>query len=101
MSFALFRLGREEHLVELVDKAEKDQAYFYLLELDAQEVKDLYSHVQTEKKAIKIRLLDVIGTRADGTAIALVEEMSSSQDADVASAANLALRRLRARIPGA
>jgi len=101
MSFALYRLGREEHLVELVDNAQKDQAFYYLLELDAEEVKALYSYVQTEKKAVKIRLLDVIGMRGDSSAGPLVQEMGSSEDADIASAANLALRRLRARHPGA
>lgn len=101
MSFALFRLGREEHLLELIDNAEKDQAYFYLLELETEEVKALYAYVQTEKKAIKIKLLDVIGLRGDATGESLVLEMSSSEDPDVASAANLALRRLRARYPSA
>jgi len=97
MGFALFRLGREEHLVELVDNAQKDQAYYYLLEFEPEEVKALYPYVQTEKKAIRIRLIDVLGLRGDASAIPLVEEMSSSEDADIASSANVALRRLRAR----
>ena len=101
MGFALFRLGREEHLVELVDNAQRDQAYYYLLELEPDQVQALYPYVQTEKDAVKIRLLQVIGLRGEASALPLVEEMSSSENADVASAANLAIRRLRARYPGA
>jgi len=101
MSYALYRLGREEHLIELIDNSEKDQAYYYLLELEPEEVTALYPYVQTEKKAVRVKLLDVIGLRGDASAKPLVEEMSSSEDADIASAANLALRRLRARYPGA
>ena len=100
MGFALFRMGREEHLVELVDKVGDDQAYFYLLELEPAEVAKLYPYLGSEKSSIQTRLLDVIGMRGDMSALSIVQPMVESRDADVVSAANLAIRRLRGRHQG-
>lgn len=100
MSYALYRLGRGEHLLELVDNIGRDQAYFYLLELSPQEVQTLYPELKTASGATKARLLDVIGLRADSSALPVVQEMMQSEDAKVVSAANLAMRRLRARVSG-
>ncbi len=100
MGFALFRMGREEHLVELVDKLEDDQAYHYLLELEPAEVSKLYPYLGSEKSSIQTRLLDVIGMRGDMSALSIVQPMVESRDADVVSAANLAIRRLRGRHQG-
>lgn len=100
MGFALFRLGREEHLVEMIDAvAGSEQALFYLLELEPEKVRQLYPHLHTERDATKVQLLEVIGMRGDSEAIAVVQELTGARNADVASAANLALRRLHARHP--
>ena len=100
MGFALFRLGREEHLVELIDKVGDDQAYFYLLELEPAEVAKLYPYLGSEKASIQTRLLDVIGMRGDVSALSIVQPMVESKDENVVSAANLAIRRLRGRHQG-
>ncbi len=97
MSFALYRLGREEHLLELAQ--EGDQGLEYLMELDASEMPKLYPYLETEKNAVKARILTAIGQRADRSAVPVVERYMKSENGDVASAANLAIRRLRGRFP--
>ncbi|GAB4251563.1 MAG: hypothetical protein Kow00109_27260 [Acidobacteriota bacterium] len=99
MSYALFRLGRKEHLVELVDNLGSDQVYYYLLELPPAEVALLFPYLQTEDDSTVIRLLDVIGLRGDAKAVDVVKELTAHSNPDVASATNLALRRLYARFP--
>ena len=93
--FALFRLGREEHLVELANNGQ--QGYEYLMELEPSEIPKLYGLVATEKDPAKIRLLDVIGLRGDASALPVVEQYMKHSNAEVGSAANLAVRRLRGR----
>ena len=100
MSFALFLLGREEHLVELVDNANDMQAYYYLLEFDAEQVKLMYPYVYTEPTKQKVAILNAIGLRGDSSGLKVAEELTNDEDADVASAANLAIRRLNGRFPG-
>ena len=97
MSFALYRLGRDEHLLELAQGG--DQGSNYLLELESSEVPKLYSYLRSEKDAVKIRILNVIGLRGDRTALPVVQEFMQHKNADVISAANLAVRRLRGRFP--
>ncbi len=101
LGYALFLLGRDEHIVEMVDNIEKDQVYYYMLELPPDKVEMLYSQLQTARDPITIRLLDVIGLRGGVDALPVVQDLSSSENADVASAANLAVRRLHARFPSA
>lgn len=98
LGFALYRLGRDEHLVELVQSLKGgSQGYDYLLELMPNEVLKLYPYLRSEKDALKVRLLEIVGLRGDASAIPVVEELAGSENAEVMSAANLALRRLRAR----
>jgi hypothetical protein len=101
LGYALFLLGRDEHIVEMVDNVEKDQVYYYLLELPPDKIQTLYSQLQTARDPVTIRLLDVIGLRGGADALPIVQDLSSSENADIASAANLAIRRLRARFPSA
>ncbi len=97
MSFALYRFGRDEHLLELAQGG--DQGSNYLLELESSEVPKLYSYLKSEKDPVKIRILNVIGLRGDRTALPVVEEFMGHKNADVVSAVNLAVRRLRGRFP--
>lgn len=98
MSFALFRLGREEHLIELVASLDRgDQAFFYLLEIEPEEIELLYPFARSERDAVKVRLLEVIGLRGKASALPFLQEFSSSRNTDVLSAANLAMRRIQGR----
>jgi len=101
MGYALYLLGREEHIVELVDRAQNDQAYYYLLDLPPDKLKALYPYLQTASVPVTVRLLDVVGLRAGADALPVVQKLTASENADVVSAANLALRRLRGRFPNA
>jgi HEAT repeat protein len=94
-SFALYRMGRAEHLIELANGGE--QGCYYLLELPPSEIPKLFPLLASEKDSAKIRLLDVIGLKGDASALPEVERYASHANADVASAANLAMRRLRGR----
>jgi HEAT repeat protein len=99
LGFALFRLGREEHIVELVDASTSDQGHSYLLELTAEEVRMLYPYVQSERDDVKIQLLDAIGMKGEAAALDVVQGFVGHENVDVASAANLAIRRLSGRFP--
>lgn len=103
VSFALFRLGGEERLPELVERIDTDQVYFYMLELEPEEVPKLHPllPLHTREPAIQVRLLDVIGQRGDASSLEVVEPLTRSENSDVISSANVALRRLQGRHPGA
>ena len=103
LNFALFRLGGEAHLPELVERIDSDQVYFYLLELEPEEVPKLHPHLllHTKEPGIQVRLLDVIGQRGDASSLEVVEPLTRGKNADVISSANVALRRLQGRHPGA
>jgi HEAT repeat protein len=96
MSWALYRLGRDEHLVELI---QTDQGAFYLLELQPEEVSKLLPHLEREKDAVKVRILDVVGLRGGPAALPSVQRMTQADNVDVVAAANLAIRRIRGRHP--
>jgi HEAT repeat protein len=97
--FALFLLGREEHLDAVVAVADSGQAKHYLMELGESDVAKLFGYLESAKPSIQVGLLEVIGLRGGQDAIEVAEKASSSPDTDVASAANLAIRRLHGRHP--
>ena len=97
MSFALYHLGREEHLIEVVNSSDKDQAYHYLLELNASEIRGLYSYLHIVEHPIRLRLLDIIGLRGDSSAVPVIEDLMKSTNPELLSAANLAMRRIQGR----
>ncbi len=97
MSFALYRLGRQEHLDELVANVGKDQALNYLLEFDSAQVAKLYPYLGLDVGQTA-RLFEVIGSRGDRSALPIAEKFSASPETSIASAANTAIRRLRARL---
>jgi HEAT repeat protein len=97
LSYALFHLGREEHLIELVAGLDSDQVYYYLLEMDAGEVTKLYPYLRESDHSIRVRLLEILGLRGDPSAVAVIQELSGSHNMELASAANLALRRIQGR----
>jgi len=97
LSFALYRLGREEHLNEMVEQVESDQAYSYLLEMPSGDVSLLYSYVGSQDNDRKAELLKIIGLRGDRESIDFIRRYVNHEDADVASAANLATRYYNSR----
>jgi len=97
LNYSLYNLGREEHLIELVENLDRDQVYYYLLEMDAGEVPKLYPYLRESDHSIRMRLLDIVGLRGDPSALSIVQELAGSPNAELASAANLALRRIEGR----
>jgi len=97
MSLALYRMGRREHLLEVVNSSDKDQAYHYLLEFNASEIRELYPYLLTVEHPIRLRLLDIIGLRGDSSAVTVIEDLMQSTNPELASAANLAMRRIQGR----
>ena len=97
LSFALYRLGREEHLVELVEEVKGDQAYSYLVEMPTDKVKQLYPYARSTDNGKKAELLKIIGRRGEATALEFIREFTNHENAEVASAANLATRYLNSR----
>ena len=97
--FALFLLGREEHLDELVAAADSGQAKHYLMELEEADIPKLFGHFDSSKPTVQVALLEVIGLRGGMNAMELAEAAISHANTDVAAAGNLAIRRLRGRHP--
>jgi HEAT repeat protein len=101
MSFALYRLGREEHLIELVESLKsRDQGYQYLLEMSPDEVPKLYPYLESERNTrVRRRLIDVIGLRGDRSALEVIQQIAKnpSNDSEIVGAANMAIRRLQSR----
>ena len=100
MGFALFRLGREEHLVEMIDNVDKEQVFHYLLELNPQDIEQLYPHLESELHTTRVSLLEIVGLRGSQSALPIVEEMAKHPNPDISASANLAARRLRGRDAG-
>ena len=97
MSFALYRMGRQEHLDDLVRNLSRDQVYSYLLSLDPGQIRQLYPYLEEGEASTIVRLLDIIGIKGDSEALSIAERYAQSDVSEVLSAANLAVRRLRAR----
>jgi len=100
MSYALFRLGREEHLLEVIDRLDEEQAYHYLLELSPMEIETLYPYLSSERHPIRVRLVEIVGLRGNASALPIVEEMAQSPNPELSATATLALRRLMGRHQG-
>ena len=97
LNYALYHLGREEHLIELVGNLDSDQAYYYLLEMDAGEVPKLYPYLKESDHSARMRLLEIVGLRGDPSAVPIIQALAESPNAELAAAANLALRRIEGR----
>ncbi len=97
MSYALYHLGRTEHLIEVINSSDKEQAYHYLLELNASEIRGLYPYLHSVEHSIRLRLLDIIGLRGDSSAVPVIEDLMASTNPELLAAANLAMRRIQGR----
>jgi len=94
MGFAIFHMGRDEHLVEMIDNVLKEQVFHYFLELNSQDIKKLYSYIESEKPEIRVALLEIVGLRGDQSALTVVERMAKHPNLDISASASLAARRL-------
>lgn len=97
LSFALYNLGREEHIVELIEAVKGKQAYSYLLELPTEKIEQLYPYARSKDNDRKAELLKIIGLRGDMSALDFIRDFTNHENSGVASAANLATRNLNSR----
>ncbi len=97
LSFALYNLGREEHLVELVGGVKGAQGFSYLLEMPTDKISQLYPYARSQDNGRKAELLKIIGLRGEQSALEFVRDFTNHENAGVASAANLSIRYLNSR----
>jgi len=101
LAFASYRMGQKDQLRELVDELDSsrygDQMFAYLVELKPDLLLDLYPYLRNEKGTTRIRLLDILGLAGTGVQLQEIQQYTHDSDADVASAALQAIRRIQAR----
>ena len=101
MSFALYSLGRKEHLDQMVaalkERMHHQQAQAYLLELKARVSPDLVTYLNDSNPLIRRRLCLVLGRIGDSTTAEKLRPLLKDDDTEVVSEATRALRRIGAR----
>ncbi|MBI3941009.1 MAG: HEAT repeat domain-containing protein [Acidobacteria bacterium] len=101
IDFALYRLGNQALLTELInglDSPRYDQALQYLLEFSPEETPRLFPFVRLKRKKVQIGLITALGSVGADDVRPHLLDLSSDKDISIASAANEALRRLNARV---
>ena len=84
----------------MIDNVDKEQVFHYLLELNPQDIEQLYPHLESELHTTRVSLLEIVGLRGSQSALPIVEEMAKHPNPDISASANLAARRLRGRDAG-
>ena len=101
MSFALYSLGRKEHLDQMVaalkERMHHQQAQAYLLELKARVSPDLVNYLNDSNPLIRRRLCLVLGRIGDSATAEKLRPLLKDDDTEVVSEATRALRRIGAR----
>lgn len=99
--FALYRMGRKEHLQELVralgSRRTNAQARDYLLDLHPNEVPDLYAYSNSPDANILEALAEILGLVGDATALPTLRELVRDTRGQVSAFAGQAIRRIDAR----
>ena len=101
MNFALYSLGRKEHLDEVVaalkERLIHQQALAYLIELKTRVSPDLVSYLNDSNPLIRRRLCLVLGQIGDSASAEKLRPLLKDNDPEVVSEATRALRRIGAR----
>jgi len=101
LAYAFYRLGHKERLQDMVRELggmkHGDQMFGYLAELTPEQLADLYPHLRASKGKTRIRILEAIGVAGAAQNLAEIQSYTHDSDADVASAAMVAVRRIQAR----
>ena len=101
MSFALYNLGRKEHLDQMVaalkERLIHQQALAYLLELKTRVSPDLVNYLNDSNPVIRRRLCLTLGMIGDGASARSLRPLLLDNDPEVVSEASRALRRIGAR----
>jgi len=101
LAYAFYRLGHKERLQDMVRELggmkHGDQMFSYLVELTPDQLADLYPHLRASKGKTRIRILEAVGVAGAVQNLAEVQSYTHDSDANVASAAMVAVRRIQAR----
>lgn len=100
LAHALYRMGQKQQLGRLVEELKgsgADQVTAYFMALPKDQVAELHPMLLTSRGKARIRLLEILGMAGGSDSLAPVERFTSDSDSDVASAALLAARRIKAR----
>ncbi|MEW5975637.1 MAG: HEAT repeat domain-containing protein [Acidobacteriota bacterium] len=100
LSYALYRMGRQEYLDRLVsglsERMHYEQAGSYLIELGQPVSGELTRHLNHPDARVRVQLCRVLGLIGDSSAIPHLKPLLQDSNKDVISEAALAIRRLGA-----
>jgi HEAT repeat protein len=103
-AYALFRMGRREHLDEMVraldSRKTNAEARQYLVELKPQDLPDLYAETKFQEQNVREGLAEILGLIGDSRAIPVLQEMSDDHRGQITAICNQAIRRINARTGG-
>ena len=101
MNFALYSLGRREHLDPMVaalkERLLHQQALAYLLELKARVSPELVNYLNDDSPEVRRRLCLALGMIGDSASAEKLRPLLNDSDPEVVSEASRALRRIGAR----
>jgi HEAT repeat protein len=103
-AYALFRMGRREHLDEIVKALDtrktNSEARQYLIELKPEDLPELYAETKFQEQNIREGLAEILGLIGDSRAVPVLQELSSDRRGQITALCNQALRRIAARTGG-
>lgn len=101
MNFALYSLGRKEHLDQMVaalkERLIHQQALAYLLELKTRVSPELVNYLNDSNPVVRRRLCLALGMIGDSASAKYLQPLLKDNDPEVVSEATRALRRIGAR----
>jgi HEAT repeat protein len=99
--WALYKMGSKANLQSVVrklDTDQADQARQYLLEANSSA--DLYPYVHSSSKAVRLKVIDILGHIGGRESIRELEPVARGSGAQVSDAATLAIKRIEWRTEG-
>jgi HEAT repeat protein len=99
--WALYRMGgagQLQNIVRKLDGDQSEQAAGYLLE--TANLQDLYPYVHSNNKAVRLKLIEILGRIGDQETVAELEPMVRTSGAGTADAATVAIKRIEWRMSG-
>ena len=101
LDYALYRFGQKDRIGEMareLDSTRYDQqVYNYFLEFTPAQLVDLYPILRAAKGDLRVKLLEILGLRGDTKTLEEIQQYTHDSNADAASAALMAVRRIQAR----
>ena len=99
--WALYRMGSRpniQYLVHDLDTDREQQVRQYLMEIE--DPSDLYPYVQSSSKAVRRRIIEILGRIGDQSTIKELEPVARSSGAETSDVATLAIKRIEWRMNG-